>query len=95
MFITNTNNNKIGSVYNNTNNEIKFSYYKKEVQPKKEVMEEKPAFKRNVYRTKRAYNVNNENKEEEKKEIVKENKETDIPRRYHRRYRESKGSTNA
>ena len=77
---------------------LPFSYYKKEVQPKKEVTEEKPAFKRNVYRTKRAYNnnnINNENKEEEKKEIVKENKETEIPRRYHRRYRENKSSTNA
>ena len=39
--------------------------------------------------------MNNENKEEEKKEIVKENKETEVPRRYHRRYRENKSSTNA
>jgi len=81
---------------------FKYSYYKKEVEPKKEVEtkkeieEEKPSFKRNVYRTKRAYNTNNnENKQEEKKEIVQEKKETEIPRRYHRRYRENKSSTNA
>lgn len=73
----NTNNN----VYNNKNTEIRYSYYKKEVEPKKEIEtkkeieEEKPSFKRNVYRTKRAYNTNNnENKQEEKKEIVQEKK---------------------
>ena len=105
---TNVKNNATNKIIiNNANTEIRYSYYKKEVPPKKEIVEEKPKketveekhdFKRNVYRTKRAYNTgnnNNENKQEEKKEVVEEKKETVIPRRYHRRYRENKGSTNA
>ena len=37
---------------------------------------------------------NNEIKQEDKKENIVEKKETEITRRYHRRYRENKKSTN-
>ena len=54
----------------------------------KVVVEEKTTVTKNVYRTRRPVNLNNN---EEKPEDKKEN---ELPRRYHRRYRENKMSTN-
>ena len=54
----------------------------------KVVVEEKTTVIKNVYRTRRPVNLNNN---EEKPEDKKEN---ELPKRYHRRYRENKMSTN-
>ena len=54
----------------------------------KVVVEEKTTVTKNVYRTRRPVNLNNN---EEKAEDKKEN---ELPKRYHRRYRENKMSTN-
>ena len=54
----------------------------------KVVVEEKTTVTKNVYRTRRPVNLNNN---EEKPEDKKEN---ELPKRYHRRYRENKMSTN-
>ena len=80
---------------NNKNNEIRFSNNKPEVE-KKEVVEEKTTITKKVYKTRRPFNANNnfEEKKEEKVEIA-EKKETEVPRRYHRRYRDNKNSTNS
>jgi len=54
----------------------------------KVVVEEKTTVTKNVYRTRRPVNLNNnEDKAEDKKE-------NELPKRYHRRYRENKMSTN-
>ena len=81
---------------NNINNDIKNSNNKPEVD-KKEIVEEKTTVTRKVYKTRRPYNANNnvEIKKEEKIETNNEKKETEIPRRYHRRYRDNKSSTNS
>ena len=57
----------------------------------KVVIEEKTTVTRNVYRTRRPINLaNNEEKRDEKAE---DKKEAEVPKRYHRRYRENKIST--
>ena len=58
----------------------------------KVVVEEKTTVTKNVYRTRRPVNLNsNEEKRDEKAE---DKKEAEVPKRYHRRYRENKISTN-
>ena len=76
---TNNNNN------NNVNNEDK---------NKKVVVEEKTTVVKSVYRTRRPVNLNNEDKKDEKKVENTEDKKEEVPKRYHRRYRENKISTN-
>ena len=59
------------------------------------VVEEKTTVVKSVYRTRRPVNLNNEDKKDEKKnENNEDKKDVEIPRRYHRRYRENKISTN-
>ena len=70
---------------NNNNNDDK---------NKKTVVEEKTTVVRSVYRTRRPVNLNNEDKKDEKKNEHNEDKKEEIPKRYHRRYRENKISTN-
>ena len=72
---------------NNNNNENKDN---------KVVVEEKTTYTKNVYRTRRPVNLyNNEDKKDEKKpENNEEKNEVEIPKKYHRRYRENKKSTN-
>ena len=79
---------------NNKNNEIRISNNKPEVE-KKEIVEEKTTITKKVYKTRRPFNANNniEEKKEEKVEVI-EKKETEAPRRYHRRYRDNKNSAN-
>ena len=61
----------------------------------KVVVEEKTTVTKNVYRTRRPVNMsNNEDKKIEKKNENNESKDVEIHRRYHRRYRENKTSTN-
>ena len=90
-FNINKDNNDVG---NNKNNEIRTSNNKPEFE-KKEVIEEKTTITKKVYKTRRPFNVNNnvEDKKEEKVEVT-EKKESEVPRRYHRRYRENKNSSN-
>ena len=47
---------------------------------------------KNVYRTRRPVNLNNN--EEKRDEKAEDKKEAEVPKRYHRRYRENKISTN-
>jgi Ca2+-binding EF-hand superfamily protein len=56
------------------------------------VVEEKTTVTKNVYRTRRPVNLNNN--EEKRDEKAENKKEAEAPRRYHRRYRENKISTN-
>ncbi len=71
---------------NNNNNDEK--------KDNKAVIEEKTTVVRNVYRTRRPVNLtNNEDKKDEKKG-EDDKKEDAVPKRYHRRYRENKMSTN-
>ena len=58
----------------------------------KVVVEEKTTVTKNVYRTRRPVNLNNN--EEKRDEKAEDKKEAEIPKRYHRRYRENKISTN-
>ena len=58
------------------------------------VVEEKTTVVKSVYRTRRPVNLNNEDKKDEKKKENNEDNKDEIPRRYHRRYRENKISTN-
>ena len=60
----------------------------------KAFIEQKTTVVRNVYRTRRPVNLtNNEDKKDEKKG-EDDKKEDAVPKRYHRRYRENKMSTN-
>ena len=60
------------------------------------IVEEKNVVRKNVYRTRRPLHINNnEDKKDEKKNEGKVDKvEVEIPKKYHRRYRENKVSTN-
>ena len=58
----------------------------------KVVVEEKTTVTKNVYRTRRPVNLNNN--EEKRDEKAEDKKEAEVPKRYHRRYRENKISTN-
>ena len=58
----------------------------------KVIVEEKTTVTKNVYRTRRPVNLNNN--EEKRDERAEDKKETEVPKRYHRRYRENKISTN-
>jgi hypothetical protein len=58
----------------------------------KVVVEEKTTVTKNVYRTRRPVNLNNN--EEKRDEKAEDKKEAEAPKRYHRRYRENKISTN-
>ena len=59
------------------------------------MVEEKTTITKNVYRTRRPVNLyNNEDKKDEKKPENNEEKEVEIPKKYNRRYRENKKSTN-
>ena len=79
--------NRFNKFGNNTNNENK---------EKNVIVEEKTTIVKNVYRTRRPVKLNNnEDKKEEKRDEGNENKkEEPIPKRYHRRYRDNKISTN-
>ena len=58
----------------------------------KVVVEEKTTVTKNVYRTRRPVNLNNN--EEKRDEKAEDKKEAEVPKRYHRRYIENKISTN-
>lgn len=64
----------------------------------KVVVEEKTISKKNVYRTRRPVYLNNNNNEDNNAQKMNEGnddkKDVEIPRKYHRRYRENKMSTN-
>ena len=60
----------------------------------KVVVEEKTTVVKNVYRTRRPVNLNNNEDKKEDKKINEDQKEEAVPKRYHRRYRENKMSTN-
>ena len=62
----------------------------------KVVVEEKTTVTKNVYRTRRPIHLNNndDKKSEKKNENIEVKKDVEIPKRYHRRYRENKISTN-
>ena len=79
--------NRFRKIENNNNNENN---------EKKVFVEEKNTFVKNVYRTRRPVKLNNneDKKNEKKNEGNEDKKEEPIPRRYHRRYRENKISTN-
>lgn len=76
--------NRFKKVENNNNNN----------NDKKTVVEEKTTVVKSVYRTRRPVNLNNEDKKDEKRNENNEDKKEEIPKRYHRRYRENKISTN-
>ena len=73
--------------FDNNNNENKEN---------KVVVEEKTTVTKNVYRTRRPIHLNNndDKKNEKKNENIEVKKDVEIPKRYHRRYRENKISTN-
>ena len=77
----------------NNNNNSNENQDNKENKP---VVEEKTTVIKNVYRTRRPIHLNNnDDKKAEKKNDDNDNKkDVEIPRRYHRRYRENKISTN-
>ena len=60
----------------------------------KVVVEEKAIAAKNVYRIRRPVNLNNNEDKKEDKKINEDQKEEAVPKRYHRRYRENKMSTN-
>ena len=60
----------------------------------KVVVEEKTTVVKNVYRTRRPVNLNNNEDKKEDKKISEDQKDEAVPKRYHRRYRENKMSTN-
>ena len=83
--------NRFRKVDNSNNNNIDNNSDKNN----KIVVEEKTTVVKSVYRTRRPVNLNNEDKKDEKKnENNEDKKDVEIPRRYHRRYRENKISTN-
>ena len=73
--------------FDNNNNNIQ----KKD---NKVVVEEKTTVVKNVYRTRRPVNLNNNEDKKEDKKISEDQKDEAVPKRYHRRYRENKMSTN-
>ena len=79
--------NRFRNFENNNNNENK---------DKKVIVDEKTTVVKNVYRTRRPVKLNNneDKKDEKKNEGNEDKKEEPIPKRYHRRYRENKMSTN-
>ena len=60
----------------------------------KVVVEEKAIAAKNVYRIRRPVNLNNNEDKKEDKKINEDKKDEAVPKRYHRRYRENKMSTN-
>ena len=72
---------------NNPNNNI-------EKKDNKVVVEEKTTVVKNVYRTRRPVNLNNNEDKKDEKKSEDAKKEEVAPKRYHRRYRENKISTN-
>ena len=81
---------------NNNNSNSNNINENKDNKDNKVVVEEKTTVTKNVYRTRRPVNLyNNEDKKDEKKsENIEDKKDVEIPRKYHRRYRENKKSTN-